>query len=110
MARINLLPWREWERERKQKEFLINVVGVLFFGAVLVFAGGWYLDDSTMRQPSLFAPGRTSAESNLAQIPLDWNRTAQGLRDPSPPTPADGPSQRPGCRSGRRGRGPPGRR
>ncbi|MCZ6854050.1 MAG: PilN domain-containing protein [Gammaproteobacteria bacterium] len=50
MAHINLLPWREWERERKQKEFLVNLVAVLFLGAALVFAGGWYLDDSTERQ------------------------------------------------------------
>ncbi len=50
MTHINLLPWREWERERKQKEFLVNVVAVLFVGAVLVFSGGWYLDNSTMRQ------------------------------------------------------------
>ena len=29
MAHINLLPWREWERERKKKEFLTNLVAVL---------------------------------------------------------------------------------
>ncbi len=50
MTRINLLPWREWERERKQKEFIVNVVAVLFLGAVLVFSAGWYLDNSTLRQ------------------------------------------------------------
>ncbi len=50
MTRINLLPWREWERERKQKEFIVNVVAVLFLGAVLVFSGGWYLDNSAQRQ------------------------------------------------------------
>ena len=32
MARINLLPWREWERERKRKEFFGNLAGV-FVGA-----------------------------------------------------------------------------
>ncbi len=50
MARINLLPWREWERERKQKEFLVNIVVVLFFGVAIVMAGGWYLDNSTLSQ------------------------------------------------------------
>lgn len=44
MARINLLPWRDWERERKKKEFLGNLAGVLVMGAVLVLLGGWYLD------------------------------------------------------------------
>ena len=29
MAHINLLPWREWERERKKKEFLGNLAGVI---------------------------------------------------------------------------------
>ena len=44
MAHINLLPWREWERERKKKEFLGNLAGVLVLGAALVFLGGWMLD------------------------------------------------------------------
>jgi type IV pilus assembly protein PilN len=45
MARINLLPWREWERERKKKEFFGNVAGVLVAGVALVLLFGWYLDD-----------------------------------------------------------------
>ena len=44
MANINLLPWREWERERKQKEFVVQVVVVLAIGAALVLGGGQYLD------------------------------------------------------------------
>lgn len=44
MAHINLLPWREWERERRKKEFLGNLAGVLMLGAALVFLGGWVLD------------------------------------------------------------------
>jgi len=44
MARINLLPWREWERERRQKQFLANLLGVLVCGVLLVLAGGMYLD------------------------------------------------------------------
>lgn len=46
MAHINLLPWRDWERERKKKEFLTNLVGVLVFGGVLLFAAGWKLDNN----------------------------------------------------------------
>jgi type IV pilus assembly protein PilN len=45
MARINLLPWREWERERKKKEFLGNLAGVLVAGAALVVLVGFYLND-----------------------------------------------------------------
>lgn len=44
MARINLLPWREWERERKKKEFFGNLAGVLVAGAALVLLFGWYLN------------------------------------------------------------------
>jgi type IV pilus assembly protein PilN len=44
MARINLLPWREWERERKRKEFFGNLAGVLVAAVALVLLAGWYLD------------------------------------------------------------------
>lgn len=44
MARINLLPWREWERERRKKEFLTNLAAVLVVAGLLVFAGAWMLD------------------------------------------------------------------
>ena len=50
MAHINLLPWREWERERRKKEFLGNLAGVLVLGAMLVFAGGWMLDNNIDQQ------------------------------------------------------------
>ena len=46
MANINLLPWREWERERKQKEFLVQIDSVLLLGVILVFGAGAYLDMS----------------------------------------------------------------
>jgi len=52
MAHINLLPWREWERERKKKEFFGNLAGVFVLGAVLVFAGGWMLDSNIEYQNS----------------------------------------------------------
>jgi type IV pilus assembly protein PilN len=50
MAHINLLPWREWERERRKNEFLIRVGGSLVFGAVIVLAAGLYLDRSVDEQ------------------------------------------------------------
>lgn len=50
MAHINLLPWREWERERKKKEFLGNLAGVVVLGAALVFLGGWMLDGNIDHQ------------------------------------------------------------
>ena len=50
MANINLLPWREWERERKQRMFLSQVVGVLIVGLLLVFGAGQYLDTEIKTQ------------------------------------------------------------
>ena len=50
MARINLLPWREWERERRKKQFLANLGGTLLLGAALVFLGGWHLDGKVENQ------------------------------------------------------------
>jgi type IV pilus assembly protein PilN len=50
MAHINLLPWREWERERRKNEFLVRVGGALVIGALLVLAAGWQLDGSVDRQ------------------------------------------------------------
>ncbi|HTO58011.1 MAG TPA: PilN domain-containing protein [Pseudomonadales bacterium] len=50
MARINLLPWREWERERKKNEFLVRLGGSFVVGLLLVLAGGWYLDHSIQNQ------------------------------------------------------------
>jgi type IV pilus assembly protein PilN len=44
MARINLLPWREWERERRKKGFLVNLGGVLVAALAIVLLFGWYLD------------------------------------------------------------------
>ena len=52
MANINLLPWREWERERKRKEFLLNLGGVGLIGLVIVMAWGQYLDGSMSYQKS----------------------------------------------------------
>jgi len=50
MARINLLPWREWERERRKNEFLIRLGGSFLFGVLIVIAAGWYLDNSVDHQ------------------------------------------------------------
>lgn len=46
MARINLLPWREWERERKQKEFMTNLAVVVGVGVLIVYLGGLYLNSA----------------------------------------------------------------
>lgn len=50
MARINLLPWREWEREQKKNEFLVNLGLVLVGAGLVVFLWGWALDGETEDQ------------------------------------------------------------
>lgn len=50
MANINLLPWREWERERRKNEFLARIGGVALIGILAVLLGGWYLDNSVEHQ------------------------------------------------------------
>lgn len=39
MARINLLPWREWERKRKQREFAGMAAAGAIFAAIAVAIG-----------------------------------------------------------------------
>ena len=50
MANINLLPWREWERERKQKEFLAQTGVVLLLGVLLILGAGQALNNSIATQ------------------------------------------------------------
>lgn len=46
MANINLLPWREWERERKQREFYVQLASVLVVALAIVFGAGQYLNNT----------------------------------------------------------------
>ena len=46
MPRINLLPWREEQRQKIKKEFLIAIAGAVVFGALVMYASkltvqGW---------------------------------------------------------------------
>lgn len=50
MARINLLPWREWEREKRKQEFAVNLLLVLLGAGLAVFAWGWHLDGRIEQQ------------------------------------------------------------
>jgi type IV pilus assembly protein PilN len=73
MAHINLLPWREWERERKKKEFLGNLAGVLVLGAALVFLGGWMLDNNVdyQNERNRFLENKISElDSKISEIAL----------------------------------------
>lgn len=73
MANINLLPWREWERERKQKEFLAQVGAVLVVGIVLVFTAGMYLDtaiESQQNRNQFLKTKITDLDAKIAEIKM----------------------------------------
>lgn len=44
MARINLLPWREEQRQERQRQFLVNLLMTSVLSVVLVFAAGMVFD------------------------------------------------------------------
>ena len=49
MSAINLLPWREWRRERARRTFFVNL-GLSGTAAIAVVLGlGWHLDHETFR-------------------------------------------------------------
>ena len=47
MARINLLPWREEERARRNKEFITLVVAVTLLSLLAAFATWSYFNNFT---------------------------------------------------------------
>ncbi|MDD1965238.1 PilN domain-containing protein [Pseudomonas sp. NPDC090203] len=50
MARINLLPWREQQREERKKRFLISLAGVLVAGIGAIFLADQYLSSAIDHQ------------------------------------------------------------
>ncbi len=71
MARINLLPWRDWERERKKQEFLVNLAMVLLGAGLIVFLWGWRLDKAVEAQNArnqLLQNEITALDAKIAEI------------------------------------------
>lgn len=50
MARINLLPWREQQREERKKRFLLSLVGVLIAGVGATLVADQYLSSAISHQ------------------------------------------------------------
>jgi len=55
MATINLLPWRQWERERKKSQFLASLGAVFVAGAFVVLIAGVMLNSEFEEQNRLNA-------------------------------------------------------
>ncbi|WP_227431327.1 PilN domain-containing protein [Psychrobacter sp. I-STPA6b] len=71
MARINLLPWREEERERKNKEFITQVVAVILFSLLAAFAVWSYFDNTLKSQQQaneLVRQENASLDADLKEI------------------------------------------
>ena len=71
MARINLLPWREEERERKNKEFVTQVIAVVLFSCLAAFAvWSFYNHELEQQQQAneLIRTANTSLDADLKKI------------------------------------------
>lgn len=71
MARINLLPWREWERKRKQREFTGMVAAGAIFAAIAVIIGHVQMDSMISNQEgrNLFLEGEIkSLDARIVKI------------------------------------------
>lgn len=53
MANINLLPWREAQREERKQEFLVGLGTTVAIAAVILFAGDRYVNNSINNQSEL---------------------------------------------------------
>lgn len=71
MARINLLPWREWERKRKQREFTGMVAAGAIFAAIAVIIGHVQMESMISNQEgrNLFLEGEIkSLDARIVKI------------------------------------------
>lgn len=71
MARINLLPWRQEARERKNKEFITLVVAVVLLALLVAFAAWSYFNNELQEQQAandLIAQENTRLDGVLTEI------------------------------------------
>jgi len=50
MARINLLPWREEQRQERQRQFMLSILFSFILGVILVFMIGLVFDQKIAHQ------------------------------------------------------------
>lgn len=71
MARINLLPWRQEERERRNKEFITLVVAITLLTLLAAFASWSYFNnelDEQLDANTLIEQENTRLDTALAEI------------------------------------------
>ena len=80
MSGINLLPWRDWERERRRRRFVFELVGAGMAGIAVAAVSGWLIDGATAQQSSrnAYLTERTAeVEERIAQAMALREREAQ---------------------------------
>lgn len=83
MASLNLLPWRERERERKKKEFIALLLGTIGLGAGLIFLANTYVENTIAKQEARnsFLQNQISVlDKNIEKI-KDLDTTRKALLD-----------------------------
>ncbi|MEC5209276.1 type IV pilus assembly protein PilN [Psychrobacter sp. PL15] len=80
MARINLLPWRQEERERRNKEFITLVVAVTLLALLVAFASWSYFNNKLDEQRAANAL-ITQENSRLDTVLTDIDSLEQRRED-----------------------------
>ncbi|MBP2279971.1 type IV pilus assembly protein PilN [Psychrobacter sp. PL19] len=80
MARINLLPWRQEERERRNKEFITLVVAVTLLALLVAFASWSYFNNELDEQRAANAL-ITQENSRLDTVLTDIDSLEQRRED-----------------------------
>lgn len=68
---INLLPWREWERKRLSRAFLVQLAAVAVAAIATVLVGGSQVNAATQRQlarNAVVAEALTTLEGEVASV------------------------------------------
>ncbi len=80
MSGINLLPWRDWERARRRRRFVFELVGAGMTGMAVAAVSGWLIDRANAQQDSrnAYLTERTAeVEGRIAQAMALREREAQ---------------------------------
>jgi type IV pilus assembly protein PilN len=83
MARINLLPWREQQREERKKRFLLALAGVLVAGIGTLFLANQYLSSAIGHQNARNQFIKTELKARRKQL-LERMKIIQDLQGNRP--------------------------
>ncbi len=81
MTRINLLPWRETERKRRQRDFGMTLVGMLVFGVLIGILVHWQIENliSYQERRNHFLEGEIAQLDRKIRDIRDLEKTKAGI-------------------------------